>query len=666
MSSERSSSVFSLHEDLLQVTFSSTDLYRVRFSARVRTSSSGFRQTGRRRLRPMPRNATEFSSFIRGRKALRGLVTAFVAGAVIFVSAPSVHAQQGGIAGATDQVNQVAQTAGVGSTDLLTIIGTIINVFLSLCGIILLGLILYAGWLWMTAGGDAGKIEKAQKYIKNAVIGLVIIASAFAIVRFVMGWLGNVNGGGTTIGGGTIGGGFVGSAGSLGGGIIESHYPPRDATGVARNTSIIVTFKRPVALRSIIQDYNDGGTPEDRSDDTVTEGINDAIVQIYTTADGTDARLRSDQVRVRFTNDRRTFVFRPVNPIGSATENVNYTVALNAGAGGVLLEDGTPAFTGRFGDGYRWSFEASTLIDTEPPRLIGMFPRAGTRADRNAIIQFLFSEAMDPTAVTGNTAIGFENMAVLASGNPVEGSYAISNEYRVVEFVPSLECGVNTCGETMYCLPEGGPDVEVIAHAATIEGTGPTAQFLAAGYDGAVDMAANSLDGNADGITQGRGLDDASWRFGLTNDINLDPPTIEMTYPPASEDDEGRSNVDPFEPLSVRFNSVLQGSTWNTDTATIVPNESPEYNDTFWWSTGQSFLTDANEPVTSLAQTPAKSEAFIRHRMYASSTMYDPFLFSGIRNAYQNCFYPAGSTECVGAPNCCLNEPSQTDCSFTP
>lgn len=614
----------------------------------------------------MPRNAPESSSFIRGLRTLRILVTICVMAAGIFVSAPLALAQQGGIEGATEQVNQVAQTAGVGSTDLLTIIGTIINVFLSLCGIILLGLILYAGWLWMTAGGDAGKVEKAQKYIKNAVIGLIIIASAFAIVRFVMGWLGGVNGGGGVTTGGTIGGGFVGSAGSLGGGIVESHYPPRDATGVARNASIIVTFKRPVALRSIIQDYNDGGTPEDRADDTVTEGINDAVVQIYATTDGADARLLSDQVRVRFTNDRRTFVFRPVNPIGSASENVNYTVVLNAGAGGVLLENGSPAFTGRFGDGYRWSFETSTLIDTEPPRLIGMFPQAGTRVDRNAIIQLLFSEAMDPTAVTGNTETGFENISVLASGASVGGSYAISNEYRVVEFVPSLACGVNTCGETIYCLPEGGPDMEVIAHAATIEGTGPTAQFLAAGYDGAVDVAANSLDGNADGTTQGRGLDDASWRFGLTNNINLAPPMIEMTYPPASEADDGRSNVDPFEPLRVRFDSILQGSTWNTDTATIVPNEPAAYNDTFWWSTGQSFLTDANEPVMSLAEIPAKSEAFIRHRMYASSTMYDPFLFSGIRNAYQNCFNPAQSTECAGSPNCCLNTPSQVDCSFTP
>jgi len=613
----------------------------------------------------MPRNASESFSFIRGCKALRILVIVFVTGAMIFASAPLANAQQGGVAGATAQVDQVAQRAGVGSTDLLSIIGRVINVFLSLCGIILLGLILYAGYLWMTAGGDSSKIEKAKAYIRNAVIGLVIIASAFAIVRFVMNMLGDVAGGGGISTGTTIGG-FVGSSGSLGGGIIESHYPPRDATDVARNVGIIVTFKRPIALRSIIQDYNDGGTPGDRADDTVTEGVNDAVVQIFRTNGGVDTRLLSNQVRVRFTDDRRTFVFRPVDPLGSASENVGYTVALNAGASGVLFEDGTPAFGARFGDGYRWNFETNTLIDTEPPRLIGMFPRAGTRVDRNAIIQLFFNEAMDPTAVTGNTATGFTNISILASSANVDGTYAISNEYRVVEFVPSLQCGVNTCGEAMYCLPDGGPDMESIAHAATIEGTGPAAQFLAAGYDGAVDVAGNSLDGNADGSTQGRGLDDASWRFGLTNNINLDPPTVELTYPPASEADAGRSNVDPFEPLRVRFDSVLQGSTWNTTNGTIVPNEPAAYDDTFWWSTGQSLLTDANDPVASLADIPAKSEAYIRHRMYVTSTMYDPFLFSGIRNAYQNCFNPARSTECAGSPNCCLNRPSRADCSFTP
>jgi hypothetical protein len=41
-------------------------------------------------------------------------------------------------------------------------IGIIINAFLSLLGIIFLGLMLYAGYNWMTASGDESKLEKSK------------------------------------------------------------------------------------------------------------------------------------------------------------------------------------------------------------------------------------------------------------------------------------------------------------------------------------------------------------------------------------------------------------------------------------------------------------------------------------------------------------------------
>lgn len=601
-----------------------------------------------------------------GRHRLRVATFLFaVSSAVFLMFTFGTPAFAQGLSGAQENVERTAQAAGVGtSNDLLTIIGNIINVVLGLLGVILLILILYAGFLWMTAGGDDTKIVTAKKILKNAVIGLLIIAAAFAIVRFIFQWIGGNGGGGGLYGGGTPGGGFAVSAGSLGGGIIESHYPSRNATGVPRNAAIMVTFKRPVQINSIVQDYNDAGTPDDLSDDTVTEGINDTAVRVFPTSEGTDRRLTSAQVRVRFTADRRTFVFRPVEYLGSATENVGYTVQLMPGLEGVRLEDGSAAFSGSFGNGYEWSFETGTIVDVTPPRLISAFPRQGTRADRNVIISMLFSEALDPTAASGATADAFSNIATLASGNPVQGAYAISNEYRSVEFIPSEPCGQNSCGEDMYCLPEGGPEMEVVVRSATLDGEGPGAQFLAAGYDGIVDMAGNSMDGNADGVAQGRGLDDAAWRFGLTNDINLDTPVIEATVPPASVDDPGRSNVDPYEPVRVRFDSLLQSSSFNTDTATITPHESAQYADTFWRSVGQEYLTDANDPVESGEDIPAKSEGFIRHRTYASSTLYDPYLFSGIRNVYQNCFHPARSSECLGSPNCCLNRPSDRECQF--
>jgi uncharacterized protein with PQ loop repeat len=84
-------------------------------------------------------------------------------------------------------VEGVAAGAEVDSgQDLPTIIGNIINIVLGFIGILLLVYILYAGFLWMTAGGNEDKVKEAKTMIKNAIIGLVIVIAAFAISTFVL------------------------------------------------------------------------------------------------------------------------------------------------------------------------------------------------------------------------------------------------------------------------------------------------------------------------------------------------------------------------------------------------------------------------------------------------------------------------------------------------
>lgn len=60
---------------------------------------------------------------------------------------------------------------------------------MSLLGIVAMAIVLYAGYLWFTAGGDEGKVEDAKAYLKNGVIGLLLIAFAYSITAFVMGQL---------------------------------------------------------------------------------------------------------------------------------------------------------------------------------------------------------------------------------------------------------------------------------------------------------------------------------------------------------------------------------------------------------------------------------------------------------------------------------------------
>jgi hypothetical protein len=81
------------------------------------------------------------------------------------------------------------------STPLLSIIGAFISTVLALLGILLVILILYAGFIWMTSQGDPGKIKKAKDMLYQAIIGLVIVFAAFAITNFVFSALGSVTSG---------------------------------------------------------------------------------------------------------------------------------------------------------------------------------------------------------------------------------------------------------------------------------------------------------------------------------------------------------------------------------------------------------------------------------------------------------------------------------------
>lgn len=92
---------------------------------------------------------------------------------------------QGGQAG--NLLNNTAGNAGLNANNTLPqIIGTIINVVLGFMGIVLLFYVILAGWEWMSAGGDDKQVGVAKTRIKNAVIGLVIIVSAYAISNFVI------------------------------------------------------------------------------------------------------------------------------------------------------------------------------------------------------------------------------------------------------------------------------------------------------------------------------------------------------------------------------------------------------------------------------------------------------------------------------------------------
>lgn len=81
-----------------------------------------------------------------------------------------------------------ATTEGIalGNKDPRTMVAQIINVVLTLLGIIAVIIVLLGGFKWMTAGGNEDKVSEAKKLLGAGVIGLVIILAAWGIASFVL------------------------------------------------------------------------------------------------------------------------------------------------------------------------------------------------------------------------------------------------------------------------------------------------------------------------------------------------------------------------------------------------------------------------------------------------------------------------------------------------
>ncbi len=525
-----------------------------------------------------------------------------------------------------------AQTTGLGSQDIRIIIANIIRIILGFLGIIFVALIIYAGWLWMSSQGNEEKIIKAKAVLRNAVIGLIIILASFAIASFILNMLISASAPGTGSGAGGGGGGIA----ALGSGIIESHYPARNQTDVSRNTKIVITFKEAMDLSTL----ESGGN------------INTGNVKIYITADGLGGPFVT-QVVAHHTADNKTFSFKPNQYLGSAAEKVWYSVALSTK---IKKANGEAAFPGAMGAiGYDWAFEVGTYVDNTPPQVENIIPQAGATEPRNVVIQVNFNEAVDPTSASGKTSNGFANLAVtnLTDNQAVAGIFYISNQYRTVEFLTEVACGVNSCGNTVFCLP-GGKNLATLVKAATLLAIGePTSNFP---YDGVVDMADNSLDGNRNGTAQGPQAqshqppfnennpaaatqgDDYAWSFNTNNLIDITAPVILGIVP-----DLNVNSVELNAKPRARFNKILMSNSLNSSSVKLNSNPASQFN--YWVGKIDNF-TDKQTTVE------------IGHDQFNENTSYRPQITSGVRDIYQNCYSPCSGLGVSGNPSCCNGVPS--------
>ena len=282
-------------------------------------------------------------------KRLLGLIAplaAIVLMTALAVFAPAVLAQTQDTLG----LNEVGQTVRLSGTDPRTIAARIINATLGVIGIILVVIVLYAGFTWMTSGGDAEKITKAKRTLTNAMIGLVIVLSAWGITTFVINALLSATGGNNGGNGGT---GPTGPGGGLGGGGTSQSFQVRSMTPTGsvplRNVEVRVVFSR---------DVDPSG----------------AELQVL---------LASDQSAVpgswSLIGSVATFVPEANCPAPNETrkcfdENTDYTVRVG---GGTRSVSGQTITCGGFAPACTGQFQTGTLVDTQSPTVTLTAPQNG-------------------------------------------------------------------------------------------------------------------------------------------------------------------------------------------------------------------------------------------------------------------------------------------------
>ncbi|MEK7159548.1 MAG: pilin [Patescibacteria group bacterium] len=617
----------------------------------------------------------------------------------LFIAVPAYAAGEEITAG----LDAVGSQTPLVKSDPRQIVGRIIKIALGFLGAVAISIIIYAGFLYMTSGGDPAKTEIARKWIINAVIGLAIIFSAYAITTYIFNQLLKaINNDSTPSSGFQIsslaGTGYGLSNGAFGT-VIQNHYPLPEQTAVPRNTMILVTFKIPVDVVSIIDTNDKALCPQSLEKGKICGALKKDAFRIYKCSDmmleeyGEQNKIdcfNSKVIDIKdetklvpgyalLTEDQKTIMFNPYGDtndhLGSATADVPYIVYLTP----KIKQKENPAITvfSKTYPDYKWRFTTSTVLDLTPPKILAVVPTkqvypvknpsgcnkcpGGGCSDYdcegkvylNQTIAVHFNEpVIPPLTQTQNCTEGDnDNEAqVLSTGlassicktNHLPGAWKVGlNQYKTIQFVSSTECAggaINSCGEKVFCLPS---DAEITSKVLA-------AQILTVGMSqigtGIMDMGGNSLDGNANGKSEGPGeltalpseqeklKDNYFWDFKTGTALDLVPPILIGLDP-----NNKTQNIKELQlPLKATFNKDLDGETVDNEVGFKGTNSAS--NDFTGWF--DSNFGEENSVIK-------MKEIVIQHAPFEewqeasdSSPIYAPIINSDLKDSRQNCFSP--------------------------
>lgn len=623
----------------------------------------------------------------------------------VFLFSNSVLAQNT----VSEGLQVIEQPLGLANFDIRLIIANIIRAALGLIGIVLVGLMLYAGYLWMTAGGNEEQIVQAKSIIRNAVIGLAIILSAYSIVAFIMKMLGIGDGNNETATSTAApqNYNFAGS-GALGK-VIKDHYPARDQKDVPRNTKIVITFNKPVFLPSFVVDTNNNKIFGDcintekadfnwnKDCDHVTstpDGLMDKYINVKRTDDGKSVAglvVLSTISTVNNVSGNFTLVIKPITNtnladggyLGSDTDSIGYTVNLG---NGIEEDNATNNYPSIFdkqkigNDFYAWQFTCNNSLDLTPPTVVSVFPESLTDKPkgeaRNSVIQISFSEAIDPTGLQGSFTTSSDKsknyyVAPSAGSNRYvylknlinilpAGTFNLVNNYKTLEFTPSLKCGVNACGGDIFCL--NADDYTLLLKAAkTLAGS-----FQSQPFSGVADMASNALDGNKNNSPQTATTtlpvfdnwlvsDNHFWSFKINNEIDIIPPYL-MSITPAVDSDY----VDKNQIWKMVFSKKMRVDSLYSIGLAEYPSVNADKSPwvPLWYLPSVAF---DYQTVT------------MQHGKFLDNEFYMPIVSSTVEDVHFNCFYPGlgpdaspATSPSLISPICDPAKPNNTCCKVVP
>lgn len=77
-------------------------------------------------------------------------------------------------------------TGDQASIEIPVLIGRIIEAVLGIVGSLALVMFIYGGFMWMTSAGNSEQVQKGKNILIWATLGLAVIFSAYALVKFVI------------------------------------------------------------------------------------------------------------------------------------------------------------------------------------------------------------------------------------------------------------------------------------------------------------------------------------------------------------------------------------------------------------------------------------------------------------------------------------------------